>query len=300
MASYRRWGRGRQWIPERRLSVLELVRSGTLDLKLASLFWLIMGQRASVLVAAGPSFAGKTTTLNVMLDFLPPSVNQITLNGSDEDFGFLKDAEAPRTYMIAEEFSEYMDYVWGEAAQRAFQLLTEGYGLGGTIHARTAKEALLVLHEYLEVPVEALSALGAVVMIRATPGRLYGSQPVRRVESVSLVLPHEKGIAIQPIASRESATIPSFLPQKRPCRLRWRRSSACRVLMWRRRWQPGLECWRSCRLKGESRGTRCGRQWRGSMNPTRHDPGRAATRPLRCRRGQGRGAYACFAIFWSS
>jgi hypothetical protein len=162
-----------------------------------------MGQRASVLVAAGPSFAGKTTTLNVMLDFLPPSVNQITLNGSDEDFGFLKDAEASRTYMIAEEFSEYMDYVWGEAAQRAFQLLTEGYGLGGTIHARTAKEALLVLHEYLEVPVEALSGLGAVVMIRATPGRLYGSQPVRRVESVSLVLPHEKGIAIQPIASRE-------------------------------------------------------------------------------------------------
>src|SRR3989304_1724819 len=153
MAAFRRWG---GWGFDRgpRLSILEIVKTGTLDLKLAGLLWLLMEHRASVLVAAGPSFAGKTTTLNVLLDFLPPNVKQVDLRGYGEDFKFLESATPADTYLVAEEFSDYMDYVWGDTALRAFALVTNGYGLGGTIHARTAKEALLVLHEYLEVPLE--------------------------------------------------------------------------------------------------------------------------------------------------
>lgn len=201
--AYGRWGGGRLWRPERHLSILELVKNGTLDLKLAALLWLMMEHRASVLVAAGPSFAGKTTTFNVLRDFLPPSVKQVELRGYGEDFAFLEESDPSQTYLVAEEFSDYMDYVWGDTAQRAFQLLTEGYGLGGTIHARTAQEVLYVLNGYLEIPVRTLAHLDAIVMLRAAPPRLYGSQPLRHIESVSLVLPHEEGIAIQVVASRE-------------------------------------------------------------------------------------------------
>jgi hypothetical protein len=162
-----------------------------------------MGFRASALVAAGPSYAGKTTTFNVLRDFLPPEMKEVELRGYGEDFSFLETTTPAQTYMIAEEFSEYMDYIWGDTAQRAFQLLAEGYGLGGTIHARTPQEVLYVLNGYLEIPVKTLTRLDAIVILRATPGRLYGSEPLRRIESVSLVFSHEDGIAIQTIASRE-------------------------------------------------------------------------------------------------
>jgi type IV secretory pathway ATPase VirB11/archaellum biosynthesis ATPase len=165
---YRGWGGARFRRPETRLSVLELVKSGTLDLRLASLLWLLMEHRASVLVAAGPSFAGKTTLFNVLLDFLPSAVKQVELRGYGEDFGFIEGATPAKTYLIAEEFSDYLDYVWGDTAQRAFQLLEEGYGLGGTIHARTPQEVLYVLNGYLEIPVKTLTRLDAIVMLRTT------------------------------------------------------------------------------------------------------------------------------------
>jgi hypothetical protein len=196
-----RWGgRGRYAEPDR-LSVLEIVRSGTLDLRLASLLWLIMGFRASVLVAAGPSFAGKTTTLNVLLDFLPPLVKEVRLRGEGEDFAFLDGAKPSRTYLVAEEFSDYGDYIWGDVAQRAFDLLGEGYSLGGTIHARTAREVVLMLNEYLGLPAVTIARVGVVVTLHATRGRLYGSQPVRRISTVSLVTPTDHGIALQTIAA---------------------------------------------------------------------------------------------------
>jgi len=195
-----RWRGGRFWEPPVPLSVLQLVKYGTLDLRLAGLLWLIMEYRASVLVAAGPSSAGKTTTLNVLLDFLPPSVKQIHLHGYGEDFGFLRTSKPDETYLVAEEFSDYGDYIWGETAQRAFDLLSQGYSLGGTIHARTAKEVLYVLNEYLGLPVSVLGDLGAIVIVRAWRGR---TEPVRHIDEVSLVMPVKDGVALQTIASRE-------------------------------------------------------------------------------------------------
>jgi hypothetical protein len=200
MGMNRQWARGRYSEPDR-LSVLEIFRSGTLDLRLASLLWLMMELRASVLVAAGPSFAGKTTTLNVLTDFLPPQVKEVRLSGEAEDFGFLEGADPARTYMVAEEFSDYGDYVWGEVAQRAFDLMSQGFGLGGTIHARNAREVVLVLNEYLGLPAATIGRLGAIVTLNATRGRLYGSEPVRRISTVSLITPTDDGLALQTIAA---------------------------------------------------------------------------------------------------
>src|SRR5512139_1533745 len=114
-----RWGRSRFFEPERQLSVLELVNYGTLDLRLAGLLWLLMDHRASVLACAGPNFAGKTTMLNVLLDFLRPEVKRVHMQGEYEDFAFLKDSVPANTYLVAEEFNEYNNfvYVWGDAGR---------------------------------------------------------------------------------------------------------------------------------------------------------------------------------------
>ncbi len=199
-----RWGRSRFFEPERQLSVLDLVKFGTLDLRLSGLLWLLMEHRASVLACAGPNFAGKTTMLNVLLDFLKPDVKQVRMQGEYEDFAFLKDSVPAKTYLVAEEFSEYNNfvYVWGDAGRKAFELLTEGYGLGGTAHARSAREAVYILHDYLEVPVEHLAELDAIVVIRPVAGRVYGNV-LRRVESVSLLSAAENGLSLEVIAGRD-------------------------------------------------------------------------------------------------
>lgn len=195
-------GFSRFWEPTERLSVLEIINYGTLDLRLAALLWLMMEHRASVIVGAGPSFAGKSTTLNVMLDFLPPEVEQVELQGVAEDFGFLQNAVPARTYMVAAEFNNYMGYVWGDVARRAFQLLEEGYGLGGTVHARTAKEAASIFYRYLGLPLPAIFRLDAIVNLRIIPGRTYSSEPVRQIEAVTVPLPGEDGLTLETIAYR--------------------------------------------------------------------------------------------------
>src|SRR3990170_4886255 len=116
------YGRRGGWFMERSnpLSVLEIVKSGTLDLRLASLLWVIMERRASVLVAAVPSQGGKSTTLNVLLDFMRPEIKQIELDTND-DFSFMKKNKPADTYMVAAEFSDYGYYIWGDTAIKAFE-----------------------------------------------------------------------------------------------------------------------------------------------------------------------------------
>ena len=198
-----RWGGGRFWEPEKRLSILELVNSGTIDLRLASFLWLLMKHQASIIVAAGPSYAGKTTTLNAILDFLDPSVNLVELHGGEEDFEFTKTSPPSKTYLVAEEFNYHMDYVWGEAAEKAFELISEGYGLGGTLHARTAKEAVLVLHNYFSLSVPLIASLDAIVILNVMRGWHRDVEIERRIENITLVSPAKDSIALQIVASRE-------------------------------------------------------------------------------------------------
>jgi archaeal flagellar protein FlaI len=207
MVSYRRFGGGRFGVPEVRLSVLDLYNSGTLDFKLAALLWLLMENKASVLVAAGPSFAGKTTLLNVMLDFLPPKYKEIHLQGMFEDFSFLQNKNPSDSYLVAAEFSgDLYEYMWGEGAQKAFQLLNEGWAMGGTVHARSPQETLYLLHDYLAIPPSTLGRIDAIVTLRATRGRDRYSEPIRRIDSVSLVIPQDNGLLIEMMVSRELGT----------------------------------------------------------------------------------------------
>src|SRR3990172_6701491 len=147
--------------------VLLIVHTGILDLRLASLFWVIMEQRASVLVAAGPSQAGKSTTLNVLLDFMRPEVKRTDLQ-PDDDFKFLSGARPTTTYMVAAEFSDFGYYIWGDVALKAFELLTQGYGVGGTLHAETDEEALGILHQYLGLSLPTLAHIDSIVTLPVT------------------------------------------------------------------------------------------------------------------------------------
>jgi hypothetical protein len=203
MAYGRRRG-GWYFEDEKPLSVIDLVNFGTIDMPLASLLWAIMEKRASALVAAGPSRVGKSTTFNMLLDFLRPEVKQVQLQGDYEDFSFLKKAAPANTYMVAEEFGNFGIYVWGEVAIKAFDLTAEGYALGGTIHARSAREVVEILRRYLGLPMPKIAGIDVIVILSVMAGRRYTDEPLRRVDTVSLVSPHEKGLALEMIASMSS------------------------------------------------------------------------------------------------
>lgn len=203
MSAYH-WWRGRFFEPAERLSILDLVNFGTLDLRLASILWLIMERRASVLVVAGPNMAGKSTFLNALLDFLRPEVRQIHLDGEAENFRFLERAVPANTYMVASEINWYGFYLWGREVRRAFELVSHGYALGTTMHARTAEEAVGILHYELGLPLSLIVNLNAVITLRILGSWRNATEPKRLVQTVGLIGPGKGGLSIQVIAARSS------------------------------------------------------------------------------------------------
>jgi hypothetical protein len=200
----------RRWLPwwgprvDENLSILDVVSSGTIDFKLAGLLWLFMEHRASVLVAAGPAFAGKTTLLHALLDFLPPDIQQVTLAGYGDDFKFLGGGRPEKTYLVTEEISNHSyEYLWGHQVVKAFELLPRGYALGGTVHARNLKEVAYVLHA-LGVSLSLIARLDMVITLQVTRGRYYDDEPVRRVDMVSTLSLAKEGLVAHLLASRPS------------------------------------------------------------------------------------------------
>jgi hypothetical protein len=185
------------------LTILDVVRSGTVDFRLAGLLWLLMEHRASVLVAAGPIWAGKTTILHALLDFLPPGIQRVSLRGYAEDFNFSSSCKPDNTYLVSEEISNHSyEYLWGYQVTKAFELLPQGYALGSTIHARDVREVAYVLHRILNVPLPLIARLGLVVTLQATNSRSYFDEPVRRVDTVSIINSADNGLVAQTLAAR--------------------------------------------------------------------------------------------------
>ena len=67
-----------------RPSLLGLIENGTMDLRTAALLWLLVDCKSSILAAAGPQLAGKTTLLTTLLDLMPPTYRRILTRGRQE------------------------------------------------------------------------------------------------------------------------------------------------------------------------------------------------------------------------
>jgi hypothetical protein len=177
----------RSWPVAPRRSIVELIADGVLDAELAALAWLLIEARLPVVVGALARGVGKTTLLEALLDFLPPSVRRIDLVGAAEDFAWLPGAASlgwpsasatvadtpPITptsaYLVAAELSEHLPvYTWGAAARTLVRAASIGYGIAATIHADRLED----VHDELRArPVgltdDELSYLGLILIVRA-------------------------------------------------------------------------------------------------------------------------------------
>jgi archaeal flagellar protein FlaI len=174
-------------VPPTPRSIVELIRSGTLDAELAATLWLLIEGRVPLIVGARARLVGKTTLLDALLMFLPPGTRTVELEGAMETFEWLPQApelgwrrpttairhdhppiRPDDTVLLMPELSDHLpSYTWGAEARIAIRAASIGYGLAATIHADSLDE---VFDELSRPPVslgdDELSRLGIVLILR--------------------------------------------------------------------------------------------------------------------------------------
>ncbi|HEV8403725.1 MAG TPA: hypothetical protein VGQ31_11910 [Candidatus Limnocylindrales bacterium] len=191
-------------IPPEPRSVVELIRTGTLDAELAAQLWLLVEARVPIVVAAEAQGVGKSTLLGALLDFLPASVRVIELAGATETFDWLPQASelgwpgtarpapngepvrAETTVLLAHELSNHTPaYTWDEPARIAVRAASIGFGLAATIHADSLDDVFDALrHRPVSLTDDELSHLGVVLILRLVDGgrrRVVAAHYVRPV-----------------------------------------------------------------------------------------------------------------------
>ena len=189
---------------ENRLTMLDLISNDTLSTRLAALLWLMVENKTSILTAAGPQLAGKTTLLTALLDLAPPRYSSVLTRGRAEDFSFLEDTDPATTYVLVPELSDHThSYLWGPSVRTLFDALEHGYSMAATMHADAPEEVAQMLRQPpVAIPGELLHHLGVVINIRM----MYGERGmVRRVSGATLVEPGPKFVRLPTWNSEDGA-----------------------------------------------------------------------------------------------
>jgi hypothetical protein len=186
------------------LSIVEIIRAGTLPPRLAAVFWLGMERGASFIFAAEPPGAGKTALLTALLPFAPRDALAYFTRGWGETFDLPpRDNSAP-TYILVNEMSDDIPvYSWGPYVIRIFELVAEGYSMATTMHADTAEEVADILGEEVGVPLDHLALLTFVVPLTF---RYRGGRTLRRVLEATLFELKEGKLAFQRLATWDEAS----------------------------------------------------------------------------------------------
>lgn len=171
------------------LSITEIMQSGTMTPRVAALLWLAMERGASMVLAADPPGAGKTTILTALLAFTRPEASVYFTRGWGETFRLPPppgNGDAP-TYLMINEISDHLPvYSWGPYVQRAFELMAEGYSMLSTMHADTVEGVIEQLTGENDVPPSQLGHLSFVVPLFVG---VREGQRVRRVSEIAALEP---------------------------------------------------------------------------------------------------------------
>jgi archaeal flagellar protein FlaI len=169
---------------ERPLSIIELIKSGTLTVKLAGQLWLYaegLGgiKPANIIISGGPG-TGKTTLLNALLGFIPEKERLIVIEDTLE---LNTDLEENCSRLESDEETSLADLVKnslrmrpdriivGEVRGREAEDLMTAMNIGkycmGTLHASTARETIMRLeNEPMNVPEVLVNLIDVFVIMR--------------------------------------------------------------------------------------------------------------------------------------
>ncbi len=159
----------------RTLSVVDLIRAGTLSVEMAACAMRAMAEGASLLTGARPGGAGKTTLMASLLHLLPPGTRIVTVDGPRvlADAAGRHPAE-PECYLAHEIGSgHWYGYVWGRAVADFLALIEGPRRVASCLHADTLEEMTGILcSPPLGVSRDALARVGLILFIHVRPGPL--------------------------------------------------------------------------------------------------------------------------------
>ena len=146
-----------------------LVAEGVVSREAAALLMVVLGQRASVLVIADRSRAGKTTLLEALLRLYPELDRRVRLRGSFETFSWESDLRfrPDRAVLVAEEISGHLPtYLWGPPVGRFLGWRARGCALAATAHADSMEDVARLFTGYpLRLPLPATAAFDVVLRL---------------------------------------------------------------------------------------------------------------------------------------
>ncbi len=177
----------------RMLSIVDLIKAGTVSEQAAAFMLVAVSRGASILTCAGPGGAGKTTLLADILCFLPPGERIVTVSSpSVIERARTQPPARPECYLAHEIGSgHWFGYIWGSTVRDFFSLLDTGRRIAATLHADSLDEARGILTSPpLFVDPQHFSALGLVGFINFAPEAglqrrmtfLYGHAPGRGLQ----------------------------------------------------------------------------------------------------------------------
>lgn len=173
------------------LSITQIMRAGTFPPRLGAVFWLLMERGRSIILAADPPGAGKTTILTALLAFTKPEASVYFTQGWGETFCLPGIAEGdPPIFIMVNEISDHLPvYSWGPYVQKAFELAADGYTLASTMHAETVEGVIEQLTDECDVPEQNIGHLAFVAPMFV--GHRDGAR-LRRVSEVAVLEPLAK------------------------------------------------------------------------------------------------------------
>ena len=197
---------GWHWEPPVPMSIIELIKAGNLDARLAAMLWIAMERGASLIVAADPPSSGKTTTLTALLSFTPPDTAVYFTRGMGETFALPPRSDSYLTYILINEMSDHIPvYTWDENARRAFQLLAAGYSLATTMHDVSVEGVVRQLREELAIPTAHIANLTFIIPMYlgrlSSPSAGATMSSMRRIQEVAMLDLDGEDLSLNPIAT---------------------------------------------------------------------------------------------------
>ena len=149
------------------ITLVDLVRNGTMNAEIAATLASIAAEQHSFMVVAVPRFAGKSTVGNAMLHCAPANVPLHRLSGDEAEMDRLR-LDADGGYLVVGEFSRapVPSYIWGPPVRKVFETMRAGYSLSTALHAPSVDEAYAAICQGSGVPDEDASRLTYMVYIQ--------------------------------------------------------------------------------------------------------------------------------------
>lgn len=195
---------------------IDLIHYGTFNAGLLAYYWLLIENKMNVMVI-GETAAGKTTTLNALLMFLPPEAKVVSIEDTREIQLYHENwiAEVTRTGIEGQEIDMYdllkaslrqrPDYivvgeVRGKEAMTLFQAMSTGHAGYATFHAGDVNQLIYRLENPpLNVPRVMIQFLDSVAVQFMWSYRGTRKRRIREIVEIVGIEPESKELLINKI-----------------------------------------------------------------------------------------------------